>query len=206
VLAWFVVLVPLTYFLGRVWCGWLCHLGALQEFLHRKGIVPELGPSAVRGLRWVRRVVLAALLVQLLVARRNLWEANDPFRAVFNLMVPDAWLGWALLVALLVSSLLVYRPFCRTVCPVGLVLGWIGSLPGAARLRPTTDCTSCSVCQKRCPNGAIGDDSAPVPESCIACGECVVACRQDALSWRKREPQESHPSSSLQESGEVTAG
>ena len=32
----FIGLIPLTYVFGRVWCGWICHFGALQEFIHRK--------------------------------------------------------------------------------------------------------------------------------------------------------------------------
>lgn len=189
VLGWFLLLIPVTYLFGRVWCGWLCHLGALQEFLYRDGIVPKLGPRTVKALRWVRRLAFVGLVAQLLLTKRNIWEDHDPFRAVFNLLIPDTPLAWFLLISLLVTSVLVYRPFCRTLCPIGLVLGWIGYLPGAARLRRNSECVSCSVCQKRCPNGAIRNNSAPIPESCIACGECVTACRKDGIEWRHTKPQ-----------------
>ncbi|MCU0640316.1 MAG: 4Fe-4S binding protein, partial [Candidatus Krumholzibacteria bacterium] len=33
-LAYFAGLIPVTYIFGKTWCGWVCHMGALQEFLH----------------------------------------------------------------------------------------------------------------------------------------------------------------------------
>ena len=34
-LIWVLALLPITYFFGKVWCGWVCHLGAFQEFLFK---------------------------------------------------------------------------------------------------------------------------------------------------------------------------
>ena len=33
-MVWFVGLIPVTYVFGKTWCGWVCHLGALQKFLY----------------------------------------------------------------------------------------------------------------------------------------------------------------------------
>ena len=186
-LGWFLLLLPLTYLFGRTWCGWVCHLGALQEFLYRKGIVPELNARAVSWLRWTRRILVIGLMLQLLATRQNMWEGHDPFRTAFNLMIPDTALAWVLLLGLLLSSVLIHRPFCRTACPVGLVLGWVSALPGAARLHVESNCTSCQICRKSCLNGAMGEDLTPAMESCIACGECVAKCSTKSLVWTHRK-------------------
>lgn len=182
-LSWFLLLIPLTYLFGRTWCGWVCHLGALQEFLYHKGILRQPGTRIAGLLRWTRRILVGGLVVQLLVTRSNVWEEHDPFRAAFNLMIPDTALAWGLLVGLLLSSLLIYRPFCRTACPVGLVLGWVSALPGAARLHVESTCISCKICRNSCLNGAVGEDVSPIMESCIACGECATKCPKASLVW-----------------------
>jgi len=183
-LSWFLLLIPLTYLFGRTWCGWVCHLGALQEFLYRQGIMPQPGTRTANLLRWVRRILVAGLVIQLLVTRHNIWEEHDPFRAVFNLLIPDTALAWVLLLGLLLSSVLIYRPFCRTACPVGLVLGWISALPGAARLHVESSCISCKICRKSCLNGAVSENVTPIMESCIACGECTTKCPKSSLVWK----------------------
>jgi polyferredoxin len=181
-LVWFLGLIPLTYFFGRVWCGWICHLGALQEFLYRPSFMTIFQrPAVQRGLRILRIGVFVTLLVQLVITRTNLFREIDPFKVAFNLMSANTT-GWILLGLLLLSSLVIYRPFCRGFCPVGLILGWVGRLPYAFRWSVNTFCNQCGRCQKECPAGAIGDDCEIRPEDCIACGECLDACPRQAGS------------------------
>ena len=66
-----------------------------------------------------------------------------------------AWLGWVLLAALLVASVLIHRPFCKTVCPIGLLLGWVSKIPGASVLGPGDHCLGCSACNGACRINAI---------------------------------------------------
>ncbi len=181
-LIWFLGLLPLTYFFGRVWCGWICHLGALQEFLYRPSFMTVFQRPAVQsGLRILRIGVFVTLIVQLAITRANLFREIDPFKVAFNFMSANTT-GWVLLGFLLLSSLVIYRPFCRGFCPVGLILGWVGRLPYAFRWNVNTSCNQCGRCQKKCPAGAIGDDCEIRPEDCIACGECLDTCSRQAWS------------------------
>lgn len=181
---WFAVLLPLTYLLGKVWCGWVCHLGALQELLHRPGRFNFFSSArAQRVMRYMRIAVLVGLVAQLALTQHLWWKEVDPFKAAFNLMATNP-VSWVLLGVLLVSSVLMYRPFCKTLCPVGLVLGWVGLLPRAAGIAGKSGCIGCRSCSGACSVHALTWDRKTVVldrQECIACGECLDACKLQGL-------------------------
>ncbi|MBT4500450.1 MAG: 4Fe-4S binding protein [Gemmatimonadetes bacterium] len=180
-MVWFLGLIPITYLFGKVWCGWICHLGALQEFLHASNRLAFLrGERAQQVMRWMRYVLFAALLLQLFITRENLFIHVDPFKVAFNMRSFYAT-GWILLGLLLVSSLYIYRPFCRSVCPVGLVLGWVSRLPGALRLAANDDCRSCRRCASACQVQAIDGDIQVKNGDCIMCGTCLDSCKWEGI-------------------------
>jgi polyferredoxin len=141
-------------------------------------------------LRWV---ALAALIVQLLTTRTNLFKKIDPFVVLFNFNSPTL-IGWVLLGVLLVTSILIHRPFCKTVCPIGLILGWVSKLPGASILGPSEQCLGCSTCNSVCKINAITRDgrrSILENQECIRCGDCLTNCKRSSLSFHFKG--KSHP-------------
>ena len=98
--------------------------------------------------------------------------SNPPLRAALS------WLfTWkvALLVVLLLLSVLVYRPFCRYLCPLGAVYSVFTPV---ALYRYSVDqarCTQCGACQKACPMD-IPVHKTPNSLECIRCGKCKAAC------------------------------
>ena len=89
----------------------------------------------------------------------------------------------------LVVSLFIYRPWCRFLCPFGLV-GWL--VEQISLFRPRIDreeCKECQLCVKACPSRAMADIYAgkKTHADCFACGACIQACPQnDALGWRMK--------------------
>jgi ferredoxin len=187
---WFAGLVPITFVFGRVWCGWICHLGAFQEFIHKPNRLSFLqGARARKIMRVLQYSLFAALVVQLFWTRDNQFIHIDPFKVAFNLR-SFYWTGWLLLGVLLVSSLYIYRPFCRSACPVGLVLGWVSRLPYASKLGVNEDCRTCTLCTKACSSQAILVVDREVDirhEDCLVCGSCMDACRRDSISFYRKE-------------------
>ncbi len=188
-LVWIIGLLPITYIFGKVWCGWVCHLGALQEFIYRPTLFKGLqNEKSQRILRYVQYGALIALILQLLITRINLFIKIDPFKVAFNLFSVNAT-GYVLLAVLLISSILIYRPFCRAICPVGLVLGWIEKIPGASKLQITPSCKSCKQCVKACDSNAISstaDQYIIDQENCIRCGKCLDTCRFNAIDQSRK--------------------
>lgn len=175
----FVILLVLTYLCGKAWCGWLCPLGALQDLIYM-GRWPKLKESKLFGLyrtrtaqrvmRCIQIVAFVALLVLLIVKQMPWYCRIDPFKSLFRLAVSGG-LMWTLVIVLIVSSLLIYRPFCKAFCPAGLMLNLVSLIPGARRIKiDSSSCKHCKRCEKKCPMSAIHDDK--VDNTCIHCGEC----------------------------------
>lgn len=189
-LIWFLGLIPLTYLLGKTWCGWICHLGAFQEFLYKSNKF-DLFKSAKAQvvMRWMRIFLLIALIIQLAITQTNWFCAIDPFKAAFN-MLAFYDITWVLLGLLLLSSLFMYRPFCKAICPIGLVLGWIQKIPGASVLALKQEsCSSCTSCNKACDLNAITREnkiSTIDNTECMACGDCIDSCKKDSLTFARK--------------------
>lgn len=183
-MVWFLGLLPLTYFFGKIWCGWLCHLGGFQDFIYQSPKLEILkSVKAQKILRNIRTGFLAVLIIQLLITKTNIYIHYDPFKVAFNLFSANHT-GYVLLVLLLVTSVLIYRPFCRAVCPVGLILGWISLIPGARHLSKNESCVDCVSCAKPCRTKAmIYEDKKSIlnVQDCVLCGDCMGSCKKNSL-------------------------
>jgi ferredoxin len=171
-----------TLFVGRMFCGYACPLGAAQEFLAflRKVIRKTIQvPFAVeKRWRWSQWVVLIALAVASAWTAHYVFEDIDPFRALFARR--GTVTQWALAAVLFPLCVFMDRPFCRFLCPVG---PWLqaGSRWSLYRLRKTSTCNNCGLCRKRCPVNAIDSECVVENAHCVRCGECVKVCKREGV-------------------------
>jgi polyferredoxin len=189
-LIWFIGVVLLTYLLGQVWCGWVCHLGAFQDMLFKSSKFDFLrGEKAQKVMHGIRYFLFAALIVQLAITQTNLFIKIDPFKVAFN-FISVYTVGWVLLGLLILSSIFIYRPFCRSACPVGLVDSFISKIPGASVLGVKKDeCTGCRKCSNACESDAIirrDKYSILNNEDCFCCGECLDSCPKNGLEFHRK--------------------
>jgi polyferredoxin len=176
------VLLVVSWVSNKAICSTGCQLGLLQDLLHRAPL-PKWQPS-FRLTNSVRALAFAGLVAGLLVAGLDWIGVVDPFQIFqFNVTLPVALVAGAVLAA----SLVVYRPWCRFLCPFGFV-SWAVEQVSLFRPRINRDaCKACRNCVRACPSGAMDDiyDGKRVRADCFACGACVEACPvQDALEWR----------------------
>ncbi|MEA3376246.1 MAG: 4Fe-4S binding protein [Chloroflexota bacterium] len=188
------LVIPVAAMLGillvAVWvsnksiCGWACQLGLLQDLLHRVEL-PKWEPPFWLS-NSVRILAFVALLGGLIVAGMDWIGVIDPF-LIFSFDV--TWAIGLFSGALLIASLFAYRPWCRFLCPFGLI-GWLVEQVSLMRPRMDRDvCQECTLCVKACPSGAMGDfyADAPLHADCFACGACIEACPQEGtLEWRAK--------------------
>lgn len=175
----FLGVIVLTYFQGKVFCGWICYLGAIQEFLYIGKIKILQTERAQKIMRIMRYVILGILFAQLAISQSIEWSKIGPFKVIFNLYSPNNT-GYILLAILLVSSLFIHRPFCKVACPAGLIFGWVTKIPGASVLGITNSCAGCKICDTACEIRAItreGKTSKLDNQECIMCGECMSDCK-----------------------------
>jgi len=167
-------------------CAWGCPVGLLQDWIHRIPL-KKWNPRP-----WVsnsvRITAFAVLIAGLAIWGLDWMGVIDPFELFsLNLTLPVV----AFSVVMLLASAFIYRPWCRFLCPFGL-LGWLVEQVSLFRPRIDRDaCKNCMLCVKACPGQAMSDIYADrsTHADCFACGECIEACpAQDALAWRARTP------------------
>lgn len=181
----FIGLIPLTYVFGRVWCGWICHFGALQEFIHRKSKWNFWKTTkAQKVLFGVQIGVFSIWVLWLLIAQTSSICKFDPFVKIFNLNI-NGMVNYIVVGLLIVLSLFVNRPFCRAICPIGFVLGWVARIPYAQKLHIDSTCGGCGKCETVCDKGAISGEKLHKHKvdvnACILCGECISQCAKKAI-------------------------
>ena len=161
---------------GRVFCGFLCPFGALQDGLDR--LVSRrfkrrlrLRPRAHQAALKAKYVVLAIIVVPALVGiHASIYQYFEPFGTVFFLS--RDLLLWAIAAAFLAASAVVPRFYCRYACPLGAALA-LASLVSLRRIRRVEQCQVCKVCEQRCPTGAIAGPRIDFHE-CVRCNVCEV--------------------------------
>ncbi|UCD52612.1 MAG: 4Fe-4S binding protein, partial [Phycisphaerales bacterium] len=140
-----------TLFFGRAFCGAVCPLGAIQDVVFISPVkVPRWLESGLRLLVYLylgAGVLFAATGCMFIICR------YDPFVGFFRLGA-----NWNLLVfgaCLLLIGLFVGRPYCRFLCPYGVVLRQLSRLSKWRVTITPTDCIQCRLCEDACPFGAI---------------------------------------------------
>jgi polyferredoxin len=162
-------IIVLSVVFGAIWCGWLCWLGALQEFIYQKNKWNLLKTkNAQQILIYIQTAAFVALTVWIVIAFRPVMCGYDPFVSIFKLKIFN-WVGYITVPLLLFSSLIIYRPFCRILCPIGWMLYMVKYLPFAKKLK-IAQCTDCRKCHPHCKLNAIQNHEAL--KTCNLCGEC----------------------------------
>lgn len=177
--------IPLvaTLFFGRLYCGWICPAGALQELVHFRKVARAVPPTWDRWPKLLKYPLFVALMAAVRVTGEPIFEGVDPFKAAFErggevpLMVA--------LAAILGLSVFLYRPWCRYLCPMAVVFGVVSRL-SLLRLVPSASCAACKLCSKACGSQSLTVDrerrTLKVDRGeCLSCGSCLNACRKSAL-------------------------
>lgn len=182
-------------------CGWICPLGALQEWLFslstwltkRVSVLRPAGRALRRMARtplarrldgWLsygRYLVLALVIGGTIATGTMIFRDYDPWSALLEVTKLELGAGAVILAVVLLASLVVERPWCRYACPLGAALGLAGAASPLRVQRTSTACTGCGLCTIRCPMGIdvarAGDVTDP---RCITCMRCVEECPRPA--------------------------
>lgn len=179
---WGVSIVGFVLWGRGLFCGWLCPFGALQEFAHHIGRalrLPQIEVSAAWDdrLKWVKYLVLGAMVLLLFTAPARLDKAIEvePFKTAITTFFIREWYYVAYAVGLLLSSMVLFKGFCRYVCPLGAVMAIGGLLRGRKWIERRAECGSpCQLCKVKCSYGAIRKTGEIQYSECFQCLDCVT--------------------------------
>ena len=183
----------MTLLVRRAFCGYLCPIGTISEWVHRAARrlhLPELHvPAAADRLLGLAKYGLLAVILWLTYRTGELiFRGFDPCYALLSRHGEDiTWWAYAVSGAIVVVSLAVALPFCRWFCPLAAVLNPFSRFGLARVRRDESACRECGRCARHCPMAIPVDRLEQVTTArCISCLQCVDSCsatRTQALSW-----------------------
>ena len=189
--------------MGRFVCGFLCPFGLVQDLLFKIPFVKKVRRlPGEKALRWLRFVFLAFFVILLPLFVIDFTGLGEPWFCKWICPVgtleggiPLVLLNRALrgtvgflykwkigiLIVIILCSIVIYRPFCRYICPLGAVYGLFNRISFYRIKVDSQKCTGCGTCQEKC-KFDIPVWQNPDSMDCIRCGECKNACPHDAIT------------------------
>lgn len=193
--------------LGRFVCGWLCPFGLVQDLLHRIPFFYKRKRLPLhRILKYGKYLVLVLFVIlgslflfggfakvpafcKYLCPSGTLFGALPLLAANGQLReLTGALFLWKLaaLIFILLLSVIIYRPFCQYLCPLGAIYGLFNRFSLVQIHWEEENCVSCGACQRACPVGLSVRQISLSPE-CIRCGRCVSACPENCLHFSEKK-------------------
>ncbi len=172
----------LAVLFGPAFCGWICPLGTIQEFVSGFGkkylrrrfnhFVPF---KLDQVLRYARYAVLVWVIYVTATSSTLIFEAYDPYFALFNFWSAEvAPTALAILGITLVLSFFVERPWCKYACPYGAFLGVFNLFRIFSIKRAESTCKADGACSIMCPMNIQVDTKTVIRDhQCISCLECT---------------------------------
>lgn len=196
-------LVLIGALVGRFVCGWLCPFGLIQDLLHKIPFPKKLqtfrGDQLFRKLKYVILLIFVILLPMFavdllgqgapyfckLLCPAGTLEGGIPL-VLMNSSLHRA-LGWlyiwknVLLAVTVFLAILIYRPFCKYLCPLGAVYSLFNPISVFRYQVNPERCTHCGSCAEACSMQVNPAEHANHPE-CIRCGKCRKICPAGAIT------------------------
>ncbi len=188
------MLLATSLIVERIFCGFACPIGALQELISKINFKSDLKSQEKVKYRIedssklpsrIRRIFLAILII-LAIFGILLLEMINPLTGFFIFRSPFTLTLLIPLVSLIVVSIVsifIYRPWCRYLCPFG-AFSSLCSRISRNKYHRTEDCTDCGLCEKICPTQEASAGSKR--NECYFCNRCIEICPNDAIKFSER--------------------
>ena len=186
---------------GRAFCGWMCPIGTLQDFLanfssrlfgnmkiklagNKVHLPYKISPRNDAWLRSLKYMILAVILLASTFAIYPPLREICPARALLSFQLTTPLL-WSVLIAFVITSMANRRFWCKYLCPLGAVLAPFNKFAPLRLVLNQDSCTSCRRCDSACPMDIPDLTNNLRSAECIECLECQETCSEkDALELR----------------------
>jgi MauM/NapG family ferredoxin protein len=168
-----ILIIIVTIFLGRVFCGWVCPVGTLLDLVPKTK--KRLSYIKLKYYILVFLIIVSALGFNLLVITDPLVIFTRSLTFITQVTPPVVFIIIMGLVAVLGE-----RYWCRVLCPLGALLG-VCSSGKVVNLHIGETCTHCNICTTVCPMDAIHSNTISKTE-CTLCLKCIEKCPKNTIT------------------------
>lgn len=175
----------LSLIFSRIFCGYVCPLGATQELISMIRFKPTFDYDRElvkprKFIRWILFFLFFILIFTFLFTLSvNIEFFINPMNGFLIVWFPTNLLlliPLVLLVVVMITSIFIYRPFCRYVCPFGALASLVGRF-SPFKIRRTKACLDCGICEKICPTLEGYKESNK--GECYLCYRCIEFCENE---------------------------
>jgi polyferredoxin len=194
----FVLMFVLSMFLGRVWCGYLCPAGGLQDCAQRINDSPAKQGKRDKIKYVIWTIWIIAVVVTFILGKNDV-TINPFFMTDHGISVSSIYnyVIYYGIIGLLVMPPLIHgrRATCHYICwmapfmVIGSTVGRWLHLPQLHIEVETDKCIGCGKCNKSCPMGLdvrqmVSEGVNSKCTECIQCGACIDECPKKVLHYR----------------------
>lgn len=187
--------------LGRLICGFLCPFGLFQDLLYK---IPSkklnINKKVDKFLRLIKYFILLFFVILMpiflvndygtalpyfckyicpsgtLIGGLPLISTNSGLRSIIGSLF---FFKISILIIISISSIFIYRPFCKYICPLGAFYSFFNKV-SFYKYKVNDKCINCNICSKACKMN-INPSINPNSLECIRCSECVKSCPKNAI-------------------------
>ena len=187
--------------LGRLICGFLCPFGLFQDLLYK---IPSkklnINKKIDKFLRLIKYFILLFFVILMpiflvndygtalpyfckyicpsgtLIGGLPLISTNSGLRSIIGSLF---FFKISILIIISISSIFIYRPFCKYICPLGAFYSFFNKV-SFYKYKVNDKCINCNICSKACKMN-INPSINPNSLECIRCSECVKSCPKNAI-------------------------
>jgi polyferredoxin len=191
-----------SLFLGRLWCGWVCPAGGMQEIVEPVNRKPVNGKK-IDWIKWLIWIPWISLIVFSIIQAGGFKQVDLMYMTQNGISVagaPDrpiifAYLIYYIVIALFIGLAIAFgrRAGCHTICwmaPFMIIGRWIRNRFGWPSLRlvaSASACSDCKLCTRNCPMSLDVNAMVQIEQmedlECILCGTCVDNCSKSAIHF-----------------------
>jgi polyferredoxin len=179
---------------GRLFCGWVCPFGLVQDLMHR---IPSPKIKLPKWTSWIKYVVLALMVVVFpFIWGEQTWlsfcricpaaaiQVTLPGLIQNGLPTATFWtvVRLAFLAIILCLAIISSRSFCTVLCPIGAIMAPLNYISLWKVVPKREECLSCQKCSRQCPTDiqpAVriqARQAANRHPDCIVCHDCIETC------------------------------
>ena len=175
------IFLGLTLIFGRIFCGYVCPLGAMQELASLIRFKPKLNYNRKfwkkkSFLRWGFFVIYAISSVIWGLEATLFMNPFNGFLVLWSPLIIILSVSFPILLLTFFISIFIYRPYCRFLCPFGALANIFGKF-SPLKIRRTEHCVNCGICEKICPTLEGYEFSSKA--ECYYCARCIDFCTNE---------------------------